>query len=203
VCRRRSMRISASFRVEKISRSSDSFHSVPWSDKGPPCGRLVVCDAHGIRIELSSRSCAAAEGDVESPAHEGRVAGVTQHVEIEPSCRLWIDRAPMLGEIHLLGVSAQGPRDQAAGARDRRGPPGPPGGLAAQRQGVIAPRPDREALGPRRLLLRTIQRVELRSGSHAAGAYDTSTTSIPSVWLGATTPNYESYTLGAVVRYDF
>jgi MtrB/PioB family decaheme-associated outer membrane protein len=40
------------------------------------------------------------------------------------------------------------------------------------------------------------------------GYYDTSCRSgacgsIQSVWLGATTPNYESYTLGCVARYDF
>ena len=35
------------------------------------------------------------------------------------------------------------------------------------------------------------------------GAYDTSTTSIQSVWLGATTPNYESYTFAGFVRYEF
>jgi hypothetical protein len=35
------------------------------------------------------------------------------------------------------------------------------------------------------------------------GWYDTSSTGIMSTFLGATTPDYESYTLGAVVRYDF
>ncbi|MEI8190738.1 MAG: MtrB/PioB family outer membrane beta-barrel protein, partial [candidate division NC10 bacterium] len=35
------------------------------------------------------------------------------------------------------------------------------------------------------------------------GAFDTSTTSIQSVWLGATTPNYESYTFAGFVRYEF
>jgi MtrB/PioB family decaheme-associated outer membrane protein len=35
------------------------------------------------------------------------------------------------------------------------------------------------------------------------GYYDTSAAGAQSVWLGATTPNYESYTLGAVARYDF
>lgn len=35
------------------------------------------------------------------------------------------------------------------------------------------------------------------------GAFDTSTGSIQSVWLGATTPNYESYTFAGFVRYEF
>lgn len=35
------------------------------------------------------------------------------------------------------------------------------------------------------------------------GAYDSSNTSIQSVWLGATTPNYESYTFAGFVRYEF
>jgi MtrB/PioB family decaheme-associated outer membrane protein len=35
------------------------------------------------------------------------------------------------------------------------------------------------------------------------GAFDSSTSSIQSVWLGATTPNYESYTFAGFVRYEF
>jgi hypothetical protein len=35
------------------------------------------------------------------------------------------------------------------------------------------------------------------------GNYDTSTTGIQSVYLGATTPNYESYTFAGFVRYEF
>jgi hypothetical protein len=35
------------------------------------------------------------------------------------------------------------------------------------------------------------------------GYYDTSGGGISSVWLGATTPNYESYTIAGFVRYEF